>query len=562
MGYFGQIFVSSENVFSIISALVLLLSERFWQGCRNCIPCVHRDHVEGIFPLKNFLIFKSFLDIQQNFIHFLSIVLRKSCQSCFLGLHSSFLRKFFFQKDVVIYGLWTISENLPAFRQKIRYKRQNCDLRVQWGPFQIFLKQKNQFFFSFFTLIEKTQAVCEIFSRVLSKLHSTCLSNHFGQTFVLKFFFHFRTLNEKVWTFLPKSFQHGGQNCFILFKSDRLKRNFLRKKRKFPSNLWHWAKKLRRVTKIFPTGLSKLAFYLSIGSFWEGSFLMEKNSFSSLHIEWKFSGFLSKKSAKFSKLPLTCPLKFVNKILSSAKISVFYRFRTMSITLSVFSRKEWFKLTKLRSTCPKESFADFLFQQKLAFFKKPMTLSAKKTGFWQKISGMAVKTTFYMFKRIFWRQFFWKKSCIHFLMTLTIKFRPSSKMISKELSKHPSNFPRGCSDEKYSSFRKKFLNSLSDLDSKLFNFLSKFFRRVFKTALYMSKGYFSGTYLFEKVLLFSLVFGIVRKFVGLLSKKNRQCCQNFVLSGQWDLPRYFYCNRKLFFLSTLGHWLKRTSAFR
>ena len=69
---------------------------------RNCLLCVHMDHFGRIFHLKQLHTHKSFLDIRQNVICFLSIVLRKCCQNCFLSVHRIILRKLFFEKKMLL----------------------------------------------------------------------------------------------------------------------------------------------------------------------------------------------------------------------------------------------------------------------------------------------------------------------------------------------------------------------------------------------------------------------------------------------------------------------------
>ena len=98
-----------KHLFSNISSfsdlhqkIISLLAKNVRQGFRNCLLCVHMDHFERIFHLKQLHTHKSFLDIRQNVICFLSIVLRKCCQNCFLSVHRIILRKLFCEKKMLL----------------------------------------------------------------------------------------------------------------------------------------------------------------------------------------------------------------------------------------------------------------------------------------------------------------------------------------------------------------------------------------------------------------------------------------------------------------------------
>ena len=167
-------------------------------------------------------------------------------------------------------------------------------------------------------------------------------------------------------------------------------------------------------------------------------------------------------------------------------------------------------MSKLHPTCPDKSFeAQFFFSKNWKFFECLVILREKIL----RLSNL----NFTCSKGSFEESLVSEKKSFHFLLTLTKKFRPSGKLNSKELSKLHSNLAKDYSDEKYSFFRKNFLYKLSDIDLKLFNFLSKLLRRLVKTAFNLSKRYFSGTYLYEKILFFSCNF-----------RKCAKICRHFV----------------------------------
>ena len=156
---------------------------------------------------------------------------------------------------------------------------------------------------------------------------------------------------------------------------------------------------------------------------------------------------------------------------------------------------------------------------KFQFFSNTRWHWTQKIGFGQKFSGMAVKTSFYMFKRIFWRHFFWKKSCIHFLMTLTKNFVLQTKWLRKSYQNIRQTLRRVIPTRNIVLSENNVFIHFRTLIRNFLILCQIFSGVLWKLLSICPEDTFQEYICSKRFCFFSLVFGIFQKFVVILSKK-------------------------------------------
>ena len=203
----------------------------FWAASGNCILRAHKNFLMENSFLVTFKFFDLCCIMSQLFLGTLSRLSRQGCENCIRRVQRSYsYGKIYFRlkKNFLVLQIRS-RKNFGRLSKSFRRGCKSCSVGDHCNILitDTFFRKKLDFFFISFVHCAKNFRPIVAKTLVgLSKLHSTCLEEHFSNFFgKILIFLSFSVFERPFFGIKLKSFRRGCENCTLWVHTDILKAN-------------------------------------------------------------------------------------------------------------------------------------------------------------------------------------------------------------------------------------------------------------------------------------------------------------------------------------------------